>query len=213
MLKLLIKVFNAIKHIKIPFRLKSKLHDDFHCTLAQVYKRKLSKLIAQGKNKNEIIENFSGKKISELSEQELKNYGEWVDANILQMNQLDKSFDSVFPSLFSQRYYRRVFDSSSGMCNLQKGDIYTDYGYSWYAPKKSYANDFLDDNSGVIIETIIPRGAKISRDINISFPDGIHGLNPFSSMNVVVQRNINYEVLDRTIKDDKTYLKFKYLGI
>jgi len=213
MFKFLIKARNAFKHIKLPFRLKSKLHDDFHCTGGQLFRREISELTTKGASKNEIIEKFSGKKISELSEQELKEYGEWIDRNISQINELDNSFNTVIPSLFRQKYYRGVFTSRAEIQTLKKGDIFTDYGYSWYTPKKSYAKDFSNGNNGIIIETIIPCGAKISRDINISFTDGIYGLNPLSSMNIVLPRNVKYQVLDRGIKNNRAYIKLKYLGI
>lgn len=214
MSKSLIKFFNAIRNIKIPWRFKSKYHDNFHCTGDQIYVRKISELQAKGASKNEIIEKLSGKKLSEINPQELKEFEAWVDRRITQINQQDKSFDHVIPSLFSQKYYRGVLEADSGMQTLKKGDIFTDHGYSWFTPEKSYAKVFSQSKDGIMIETVFPAGTKMSRDINISFEDiSISGLNPFSSMNIVVPRNSRYKVLESGVKNNQNYLKLKFLGI
>lgn len=209
--KLLMKFCNVIKSIKIPWRLKSKLHDNFHCTGDQLYNRKISELCLKGANRVEIIENLFGKPISEISTKDLKALEVFFDKRIATLNQQDRAFDYVIPSLFSQKYYRGVFESNTGLKSLKKGDIYTDCGYSWFTPQKSYAEDF-SECGGVLIETVIPAGTKISRDI---FFDGlgVTGLNPFSSMNIVVQRNTRYKVLENTLKNNKTYIRLKRLGI
>lgn len=212
MSKSLRKIFNAIRSIKIPWRFKSKYHDNFHCTGDQIYLRQISELSSKGASKNEIIENLSGKKLSEINPQELKEFEAWLDRRITQINQQDKSFDYVVPSLFPQKYYRGLFNYGSEMQTLKKGDIFTDHGYSWFTPKKSYAEDFSHTKDGIMIETVIPAGTKISRDINIS-SDFISGLNPFSSMNIVLPRNSRYKVIETGVKNNQNYLKLKFLGI
>lgn len=213
MFKSLAEFRNAIKEFKIPWRFKSKLHDDFHCTGNQCYHRIISELSAKGANKTEIIERLSGKKISEIPAEEIKTWQSWLDGKVSQINQKDKSFERVIPSLFPQKYYRGVHTSDAQIQNLKPGDIYTDYGYSWFTPKKSYAKDFSRGEDGAIIETVIPAGAKISRDIEASLECGITGINPLSSMNVVTPRNIRYEVIKKEMKDNRIYVKLKYLGI
>ena len=199
-------------NIKIPWRVKNKFHDNFHCTSDQIYSRKISKLITEGADKNKIIENISGKKLSEIDSKELKELDGWIDSKIAQINQQDKAFDNVIPALFPQKYYRGVFKGDSELQNLKKGDIITDHGYSWLTPSKSYAKDFSHGDNGVLIETTVPAGTKISRDICVD-SDGISGLNPFTSMNIVLQRNTRYEVLEKGIKNNQNYIKLKYLGI
>lgn len=213
MFKSLTKFCNAVKEFKIPWRFKSKFHDNFHCTGDQCYHRIISELSKKGASKNEIIERVSGKKISEIPAQELQQWQSWLDKNVSQINQKDKSFERVIPSLFPQKYYRGIHNSDTQIQNLKQGDIYTDYGYSWFTPKKGCAKDFSQGNNGTIIETVIPAGAKISRDITATLEDGISGINPLTSMNIVTPRNIRYEVMKKEMKDNRMFVKLKYLGI
>lgn len=212
MFKKLTEFCSKIKNFKIPYLFKSPLHDNFHCTGDQIYIRIISELMAKGAKKNEIIERLSGQKISEFSEHDINAYEVWIDKMISRINQQDEAFCRVIPSLFPQKYYRGVFESSE-ITTLKKGDVYTDYGYSWFTPQKSYAEDFSRGKDGVIVETVIPFGAKISRDVEVSLFDGCTGLNPFTSMNVVVPRNTRYEVLKTFVKDGKMHVRVKYLGV
>lgn len=222
MKKFLLKTFDYIAErvSKLPIHLKSKMHDGFHSTLGQIYNRDITQFTNKGMSKFEIIEKVSGQKISELSKEDLEIYTKWLEGRELELSQIDESFKGVLPSLFPQRYYRGITGTPEEIQNLKKGDIFTDSGYSWYTPKKSYAEDFSQYINGsanpencTVIQTVIPAFEKISRDIELSLEEGISGINPFSSMNIVTQRNVRYEVLDKQIKNNKTYLKLKYLGV
>ncbi len=215
-----IKNFSKNLKLEFPWRLKSKLHDYFHYTGNQIHTRTISECTNKNFGKSEIIERLSGKKLSELSQNEVMEWEKYVEKKISDINDIDRSFDNVIPSLFSQKYYRGMNRTPVEIQNLKVGDIYTDTGYSWFSPSKRYTREFSSFVGGgsnpkdcTIIETTIPFGEKISRDIRFSISDGVTGLNPFSSMNVVIPRNRKYKVLERNVINNKTYLKWEYLGI
>ena len=225
------KIYETVKEkiqdISIPFRLKSKMHDEFHITGNQIYYRKFSEYEAEGLSKEDMLHKFFN--VEKLSQEEIQQCYTWLDNIAETRAKIDKSFDTVIPSLTPETYYRGIIDSPNSQViqiiqNAKVGDIITpNEGYAWYTPKESYAKDYSSNLEGqsspescIVMEIHTPAGAKLSRDISINLSDGnilgIQGMNPYGSMNVVTQRGIQYEVLGKEVKDGRTYIKLKYLG-
>ena len=225
------QTYNTLKEkigeISIPFRLKSKMHDEFHITGNQIYIRKFSEYKAQGLTREQMLQKFFD--VEKLSPEEIEQCYKWIDNIAETIDKIDKSFENVIPSLTPETYYRGIVEDADSRViqiiqNAKAGDIITpDLGYSWLTPKESYARNYADYVDGkpspencVVMVIQTPAGAKFSRDISIDFSDGnilgISGMNPYSSMNVVTQRAVQYEVLGKEIKDGRTYITLKYLG-
>ena len=224
------RLFQSLKNFKIPYRLKSKLHDDFHVTGDMVMLRSYCNAVADGLTREQIFDKFFDR--SRLSADEIPQAYEWIDNLAKRINDIDDSFKRVIPALTPETYYRGIKDDADSRVmqiiqNAQVGDIIVpDAGYSWYTPKASYAEGFASsiaqDNSKiaspdrcVVMKIKTPAGARFSRDITVGFDDGIpeiSGINPYSSMNVVTQRAIQYKVLDKEVKNGRTYITLQYLG-
>ena len=202
----------------IPYRLESKMQDNFHSTSQQIHIRKYLEYKNQGLSDEEIAKKMFSKTFeSEGNEESKKEILEFIQKIGSKVKDIDNSFKTVIPSITPKTYYRGVIGDNKNrairIINESKvGDvIQPDLGYPFLASKKEYAESYSSYTNGkanpencvvMIIKT--PIGTPVSRDVKF---------NLFSlDNNVVLPRGVKYEVLDKEIKNDKTYITLKYLS-
>ena len=200
------------------YRLQSKLQDEFHITSNQIYIRKYLDCVSKKLNFDEILAQFFPK-VSEAGEKEKQELANWLNNLIKNIKALDSSFDEIIPTIIPKTYYRGVISLDGGnraidvINNAKKGDkIVPDLGYAFASSSKKYASDCASAISGkpypdksAVMAIKTPAGTKVARDLS-------YCKNPFGYHNIVYQRGVEYEVLDKTIQDGKTFITLKYLG-
>lgn len=201
----------------IPFKLQSKMQDEFHATSSQIYMRKYLDLKSQGFSDEEIARKMFPSSFERGKEDEIKEVVNYVSVIHKRIDDIDASFKEVVPSLFPKTYYRGIVDSSSNRAlktinEAEIGDIIKpDLGYPFMASKKEYAEGYSQYTDGssnpetcavMIIKT--PAGTPISRDISFNLFSG--------DSNAVLARGANFKVLDKQIKNNKTYITLQYLN-
>ena len=210
----------------IPYRVKSKYQDDFHCTSNQIYIRKYIEYKQSGLSIDDMAKKWYGDAYNNLTKDDLVEFGKYLDRLEQKIKDIDASFEQVIPALIPMTYYRGMILKQGSreleeFINAKVGDtIQPDLGYSWASPKKSYADDYAEYCDGssskencVVMKIKTPAGSKLSRDVDIDLSEfEFHGLNPYSSMNVVFKRGVSYKVLKKEVIDNKIYVTVKYLG-
>lgn len=210
----------------IPYRIKSKHQDDFHCTGNQIRIRKYIEYKQNGLSVDDIAKKWYGDAYKNLTKDDLAEFGKYLDRLEQKIKDIDASFEQVIPALIPMTYYRgMILEQGSReleeFINAKVGDtIQPDLGYSWASPKKSYADNYAEYCDGssskencVVMKIKTPAGSKLSRDVDIDLSEfEFHGLNPYSSMNVVFKRGVSYKVLKKEVIDNKIYVTVKYLG-
>ena len=201
----------------IPYRLQSKLQDDFHITGRQVRIRDFLEKQSQGLSNEEIAKATFSTTFESGSEEEKAEVLAYTQNMQKKIDELDASFKKVIPSLFPKTYYRGIVDSSSNRAlevikEAKVGDVIKpDLGYPFMASKLEYAEGFSQYTDGssdpetcavMIIKT--PAGTPISRDISFNLFSG--------DSNAVLARGANFEVLDKKIENNKTYITLQYLN-
>ena len=197
--------------------LQSKMQDVFHQTGSQIRIRTFLENESLGLSEAEIAEKMFPKTFADKENTQDKQIVlDFMQTLKKRINDLDDSFKNLVPSLFPKTYYRGVVGDSSNRAikivnDAKVGDIIQpDLGYPFLASKKSYAEDYSQYVGGysnpencvvMIIKT--PIGTPISRDISFNTVLG--------DKNVVLPRGVKYEVLDKEIKNNKTYITLKYL--
>ena len=210
----------------IPYRVKSKYQDDFHCTGNQIYIRKYIEYKQSGLSIDDMAKKWYGDAYNNLTKDDLVEFGKYLDRLEQKIKDIDASFEQVIPALIPMTYYRGMILKQGSreleeFINAKVGDtIQPDLGYSWASPKKNYADDYAEYCDGssskencVVMKIKTPAGSKLSRDVDIDLSEfEFHGLNPYSSMNVVFKRGVSYKVLKKEVIDNKIYVTVKYLG-
>ena len=201
----------------IPYRLQSKLQDDFHITSRQLRIRDFLEKQSQGLSNEEIAKATFPKTFESGSDEEKAEVLAYTQNMQKRIDELDDSFKKVIPSLFPKTYYRGIVDSSSNRAlevikEAKVGDVIKpDLGYPFMASKLKYAEGFSQYTDGssdpetcavMIIKT--PAGTPISRDISFNMFSG--------DSNAVLARGANFEVLDKKIENNKTYITLRYLN-
>lgn len=201
----------------IPYRLQSKMQDEFHITSTQVRIRAFLEKQSQGLSNEEIAKAMFPKTFETGSEEEKAEVVAYTQNLQKKIDDIDASFAKVIPSLAGKTYYRGIVDSSSNRAlevikEAKVGDVIKpDLGYPFMASKLEYAEDYSQYTDGssnpetcavMIIKT--PAGTPISRDISFNMFSG--------DSNAVLARGANFEVLNKEIKNNKTYITLKYLN-
>ena len=202
----------------IPYRLESKLQDDFHSTSQQIYIRTYLEYKNQGLSDEEIAKKMFQKTFesdeNEEAKKEVLNFVQKIGNKIAD---IDNSFKTVIPSLAPKTYYRGVIGDNKNRAisvinDAKVGDvIQPDLGYPFLASKKEYAESYSSYTNGksnpencVVMIVKTPAGTPISRDVKFNLLS--------LDNNVVLPRGVKYEVLDKEVKNDKTYITLKYLS-
>ena len=202
----------------LPFRLESKMQDDFHITSQQVRIRHYLELKKEGLSDEQIAREMFPKTFSEEgTDEQRKEVINYIQKSSERIKELDASFKTVVPSLVPKTYYRGIVADADNraiktVSEAKVGDvIQPNLWYPFWAPKLKYAEDYASNSSGnsnpencfvMIVKT--PAGTPISRDITF---------NLFSlDNNVVFPRGVKYEVLEKEVKNNKTYITLKYLS-
>ena len=201
----------------VPFRLQSKMQDEFHATSSQIRMRNYLELKTQGLNDEEITAKMFPQSCVSENIEEKQAVVDYVKKLHKKIDDIDASFKNVVPSLFPKTYYRGIVDSSSNRAlktinKAEIGDIIKpDLGYPFMASKLEYAEGYSQYTDGssnpetcavMIIKT--PAGTPISRDISFN--------TIFGDKNAVLARGANFKVLDKQIKNNKTYITLQYLN-
>lgn len=201
----------------IPFRLQSKMQDQFHSTSTQIRMRKYLDYKEQGLNDEEITEKMFPQSYASENPEEKQEVIDYVGKLHKTIDDIDSSFKNIVPSLLPKTYYRGVVDSSSNRAlktinEAKVGDVIKpDLGYPFMASKLEYAESYSQFTDGsstpencavMIIKT--PAGTPISRDISFNMFSG--------DSNAVLARGANFQVLDKKIENDKTYITLQYLN-
>lgn len=201
----------------IPFRLQSKMQDEFHATSSQIRMRSYLDFKSQGLTDEEIARKMFPSTFEKGKEDEIKEVIDYISVIHKRIDDIDASFKNVVPSLLPKTYYRGIVDSSSNRAlktinEAEIGDIIKpDLGYPFMASKLEYAEGYSQYTDGssnpetcavMIIKT--PAGTPISRDISFN--------TIFGDKNAVLARGANFKVLDKQIKNNKTYITLQYLN-
>ncbi len=205
------------KKVTVPFHLQSKFQDEFHSTSTQIRMRAYLDYKEQGLTDEEITAKMFPQSYVSDNPEEKQAVIDYVGKLHKTIDDIDASFKKVMPSLLPKTYYRGVVDSSSNRAlktinEAKVGDVIKpDLGYPFMASKLEYAesySQFTDGSSNpencavMIIKT--PAGTPISRDISF---------NLFTTdSNAVLARGANFKVLDKEIKNNKTYITLQYLN-
>ena len=205
------------KKVTVPFHLQSKFQDEFHSTSAQVRMRAYLDYKEQGLTDEEITAKMFPQSYVSDNPEERQMVVEYVGKLHKTIDDIDASFKKVIPSLLPKTYYRGIVDNSSNRAlqvikDAKVGDVIKpDLGYPFMASKLDYAEGYSQYTDGssnpetcavMIIKT--PAGTPISRDISF---------NLFTTdRNAVLARGANFEVLDKEVKNNKTYITLKYLN-
>lgn len=208
---------NKTDKAPIPFRLQSKMQDEFHITGSQIRIRDFLEKQSQGLTNEEIARATFPTTFETGTEEEKAEVLEYTQNMQKKIDEIDSSFKKVIPSLFPKTYYRGIVDSSSNRAlevikEAKVGDVIKpDLGYPFMASKLEYAEGYSSYTDGssdpetcavMIIKT--PAGTPISRDISF---------NLFTTdRNAVLARGANFEVLDKEVKNNKTYITLQYLN-
>lgn len=206
---------NEVSKKHIPIRLQSKMQDSFHSTSRQVMIRSLLELKEKGLTDEEIAKVWYKAEYENDKTEVKKEHLEAIEITKKLLKETDDAFSCVVPSMLPKTYYRGVLiDKTSRVAEIIKKAeikdvIQPDLGYSFLASKKSYAESYADYASGkpdpttcIVMKIKTPIGTPISRDITFAPLEG----------NVVLARGAKFEVLDKEIKDGKTYITLKYLS-
>ena len=206
---------NKVAKKHIPTRLQSKMQDSFHSTSRQVMIRSLLELKEKGLTNEEIAKVWYKAEYENDKTEVKKEHLEAIEITKKLLKETDDAFSCVVPSMLPKTYYRGVLiDKTSRVAEIIKKAeikdvIQPDLGYSFLASKKSYAESYADYASGksdpttcIVMKIKTPIGTPISRDITFAPLEG----------NVVLARGAKFEVLDKEIKDGKTYITLKYLS-
>lgn len=194
------------------------MQDEFHCTGSQIRIRTFLENKEQGLSDREIAEKMFPKTFAESgNESDKKIVLDFMQTLKTRIKELDNSFKKLIPALMPKTYYRGVVGNSSNraiktVSEAKVGDIIQpDLGYPFFASKLSYAEEYAEYTNGqlnpencVVMIVKTPIGTPISRDISFNTILG--------DKNVVLPRGIKYEVLDKEVKKDKTYITLKYLS-
>lgn len=212
--------FSGVKKsqkVSIPFRLQSKMQDEFHTTSTQIRMRNYLEFQSQGLTDEEIATKMFPQSYVSDDIEEKQAVVDYVGKLHKKIDDIDASFKKVIPSLFPKTYYRGIVDSSSNRAlevikEAKVGDIIKpDLGYPFMASKLEYAEDYSSYTDGssepetcavMIIKT--PSGTPISRDISFN--------TVFGDKNAVLARGANFEVLDKKIENNRTYITLQYLN-
>ena len=212
--------FSGVKKsekLSVPYLLQSPLQDEFHVTSTQIRMRNYLEYKEQGLSDDEITELMFSKTFEGAKEEEMKQVLDYVSSLHKRIDDIDASFKKVIPSLFPKTYYRGVVDSSSNRAldvikEAKVGDVIKpDVGYPFMASRLDYAEGYSQYTDGssdpetcavMIIKT--PAGTPISRDISFNILSG--------DANAVLARGANFKVLDKQIKNNKTYITLQYLN-
>ena len=201
---------------QFPPRLQSKYQDILNTESQQLYIKKYLELFEIGLNDNEIVNNIFHVSTPLKAEEQIQ-FKIWLNGIRATIKKLDASFDELIPSLKSATFYRAITDRDTNRTkniinNAQKGDlIIPDISYSFATSNKNtaikhlnYFNDYskIDKNILMIIKT--PRGIKYSRDL--SNKDNFLGIQ-----NVVFQRGVKYQVLNKDNNNNNTIITLEYL--
>ncbi len=201
----------------IPYLLQTPLQDEFHITSTQIRMRKYLEFREQGLTDEEITAKMFPQSYVSDDIEEKQAVVDYVGKLHKTIDDIDASFKKVIPSLFPKTYYRGIVDSSSNRAlevikEAKVGDVIKpDLGYPFMASKLEYAEDFSSYTDGssdpetcavMIIKT--PAGTPISRDISFNMFSGDN--------NTVLARGANFEVLDKKIENNKTYITLQYLN-
>ena len=201
----------------IPFRLQSKMQDEFHATSSQIRMRSYLNFKSQGLTDEEIARKMFPSTFEKGKEDEIKEVIDYISVIHKRIDDIDASFKNLVPSLLPKTYYRGIVDSSSNRAlktinEAEIGDIIKpDLGYPFMASKLEYAEGYSQYTDGssnpetcavMIIKT--PAGTPISRDISFN--------TIFGDKNAVLARGANFKVLDKQIKNNKTYITLQYLN-
>ena len=194
------------------------MQDEFHCTGSQIRIRSFLEHESKGLSDREIAEKMFPQTFTEKENYEDKQIVlDFMKTIRTRIKALDDSFKKIIPSLMPKTYYRGVIGDSSNRAiktvnEAKVGDIIQpDLGYPFLASKISYAerySQYVDGEANpencvvMIIKT--PVGTPISRDISFN--------SILGDKNVVLPRGVKYEVLDKEVKNDKTYITLKYLN-
>ena len=212
--------FSGAKKIEkapIPYRLQSEMQDEFHITGSQLRIRDYLEKQSQGLSKEEIAIKTFPTTFESGTDEEKQEVIAYIDKLQKRIDDIDASFKKVIPSLFPKTYYRGIVDSSSNRAldvikEAKVGDVIKpDLGYPFMASKLEYAEGYSQYTDGssdpdtcavMIIKT--PAGTPISRDISFNLFSG--------DSNAVLARGANFEVLDKKIENNKTYITLQYLN-
>ena len=201
----------------MPYLLQSPLQDEFHITSTQIIMRKYLEFKEQGLTDEEITAKMFPQSYVSDDIEEKQAVVDYVGKLHKKIDDIDASFKKVIPSLFPKTYYRGIVDSSSNRAlevikEAKVGDVIKpDLGYPFMASKLEYAEDFSSYTDGssdpetcavMIIKT--PAGTPISRDISFNMFSGDN--------NSVLARGANFEVLDKKIENNRTYITLQYLN-
>lgn len=200
----------------IPLRLQSKLQNTFHITGTQVSVRSFLELKEQGLTNEEIAKKWYESSYQDGKAIEVKKeHIETVEKTEQLIKDLDTAFSRVIPSIVPKTYYRGIVeDKASRVGNIinsaKSGDIIQpDLGYPFLASKESYAEGYAsylggksDPETCIVMKIKAPVGTPISRDISFAPLEG----------NVVLARGAKFKVLEKEIKNNKTYITLEYLS-
>ncbi len=202
----------------IPFRLESKFQDEFHLTGQQIRIRHYLEFKEKGLSDEEIATKmFAPRDNREETAEEKQVKIDYIKKLGAKIKETDESFKKTIPSLFPKTYYRGIVESDDNRAikiinESQIGDIIKpDLGYPFLASKMSYAESYSRYVNGqsspkncivMIIKT--PSGTPISRDISFN--------SILGDKNVVLARGANYKVLNKEIKNNRTYITLEYLS-
>ena len=206
------------KNVNFSGRLQSSMQDEFHITGSQIRIRSFLEHESKGLSDREIAEKMFPQTFAEKENDEDKQMVlDFMQTLRTRIKKIDDSFKKLIPSLMPKTYYRGVVGSSENRAikivnEAKVGDvIQPDLGYPFLASKLSYAEEYSQYLGGdanpencvvMIIKT--PIGTPISRDISFNTILG--------DKNVVLPRGVKYEVLDKEVKNNKTYITLKYLN-
>lgn len=198
---------------KIPYRLKSPLHQDFCSTGDQLYIRLVQESKKKGLSLEEMVHRIYRKETIAQNgiDAVKKDCQEFLTKVEQYITKHDNSFKNIIPSPLRHTYYRGLSGENYGtkIINEAKvGDIIApDLGYCFASLKKEVAMDYsnLYCNSKVkdplrqcVMKIITPSGSIVSRN--------------YSHLSeVVFPREAQYKVLKKEIIDGRTFITLKYL--
>ncbi len=201
----------------IPYRLESKMQDEFHVTGEQIRMRSYLEYKSQGLSDEEVAKKMFPLTIEQADSEAIKEVTNYTKNLHKKVDEIDASFKKVIPSLLPKTYYRGVVGDDKNRAtkvinNAEIGDVIVpDLGYPFMASKLEYAEGYSQYVGGIanpdtcavmIIKT--PAGTPISRDITFE--------SIFGEKNAVLARGAKFEVLNKEIKNNKTYITLKYLS-
>ena len=207
--------FSSDKRV-IPYRLNSKMQDEFHVTSSQIHIRSYLELKEQVLSDDEILSKMFSNYSKNLPDSEKTGYYDFLNSIKSNISKIDSEFDKIIPLIIPKTFYRGITaDSYSGrtfkiLNEAKKGDvIIPDLGYPFVSSSKKLAEGYAEYSDGtadpkncIVMKIKLPAGTRIARDLKYLRPN---------EYNVVLKRGISYEVLDKEIKDNKTYITLKYL--